>query len=274
MINTNSKLFLENSIIPPPSIKSKIKQKTDSIKVIIDSRDRDFTLYSEPSKYVINLDTPINDVVGLQLSDYNVPFSRTLINNTNNILKYSVDNLANTKSVSLTNGNYTGTELATELKTKLGTDINTVTFDSKTLKLTFTATNNNFVLIFDSSVSDKNNLYSILGFSINNYTASSNAIISPYIVNLDVDNYIIMNLENAITNISNNSTTNKSFAIIKNTILSDELIKKEFNPPINNFSKFIIEFNDYYGNLYQFNGKEHRLEFVIETLCKTENLFS
>jgi hypothetical protein len=274
MNNTNSKLFIEHSIIPPPSIKSRVKQKTDCFKVIIDSRDRDVSLYTEPSKYTIKLDEPINDVVAIQLTDYNIPFSRTLINSTNKILKYSINNMDTTKTVILTEGIYSGSELATELNAKLTPDISSVTYDTKTGKITFTAVDGNFVLIFSSSINDKNNLYSILGFSIGNYSSSSStAVIAPYTVNLDTDNYIIMKLDNAITNISNNDTINKSFAIIKNTILSDEFIKKDFNPPMNNFSKFIIEFNDYYGNLYQFNGKEHRLEFIIETLSKTENIF-
>ncbi len=275
MNNTNSKLFIEHSIIPPPSIKSKIKQKTDSFKVIIDSRDRDFSIYPNASKYTIQLNESINDVVSIQLSDYNIPFSKTLINDTNNTLNYSTNNGTNWYQIYLTNGNYTGTQLAAELTAKLVTNVNyltSITFSSITQKFTFTAPNNNFVLRFINSINDKNNLYSILGFSTIDYT-SSPTIVSPNIVNLDKDSYIIMKLENAITNISNNDTINKSFAVIKDTILSDELIKKDFNPPMNNFSKFIIEFNDYYGNLYQFNGKEHRLEFIIETLSKTENIF-
>ena len=34
---------------------------------------------------------------------------------------------------------------------------------------------------------------------------------------------------------------------------------------LNNFNKFTIEFVDYYGNLYDFQNKEHRLEFIVET---------
>jgi hypothetical protein len=267
----NSKLYKQNCIIEPPTIKqTKLKKK--QIRVIIDSRDRNINNYNEPNKYTISLDTPINDVVSLQLVDYYVPFSRSLINNTNKTLKYSTDNGTTTKTIDLTEGEYSGADLATELKSKLGSDINTVTYSSNTEKITFNTNNNNFILKFSDN--DKNNLYSVLGFSIADYTSSNLTIISPYIVNLDIDNYIIMHLENAITNISNNDTINKSFAIIKTQILPDEVLIKNFNPPLNNFSKFIIEFNDYYGNLYQFNGKEHRLEFIIETLNRPENVFT
>jgi hypothetical protein len=273
IIEKNDTLLEDHAIIPPPPIRSKHKQKTDIYKIIIDSRDRNIILYPSPAKYSVKLDTPINDVVGIQLSDYNIPFSRTIINNTNKTLKYSIDSGATIKSVTLTEGNLTGTEIATELKLRIGIDISSVDYDLQTDKLTFNSINNNFKLIFSNSVNDKNNLYSVLGFLPVDYQASGLKIIAPYMVNLDADNYLIMKLENAITNISNNDTINKSFAIIKNSILSDELIKKNFNPPLNNFSTFNIEFCDYYGNLIDFNNREHRLEFQIETLSKTENIF-
>jgi hypothetical protein len=277
IIEKNDTLLEDHAIIPPPPIRSKHKQKTDIYKIIIDSRDRNIILYPSPAKYSVKLDTPINDVVGIQLSDYNIPFSRTIINNTNKILKYSIDAGVTIKSVTLIEGNLTGDELALELKTELDSDITSVTYDPKTDKLSFKCINNNFKLIFSNSINDKNNLYSILGFLPIDYQASTftggSYIYAPYMVNLDADNYLIMKLENAITNISNNDTINKSFAIIKNSILSDELIKKNFNPPLNNFSTFNIEFCDYYGNLIDFNNREHRLEFQIETLSKTENIF-
>ncbi len=272
MNNTNSMSWKEQSafysdsaIIPPPSFKSKNKHKQEStkFKIIIDSRDRNTLVWQTPSKYTIKMDRPLNDIISIELTDYSIPLERQLFNNTNNTLYYSPDNGNTVKTINITNGNYSGSTLATELQSKLGSDVVSVEYSATTERIKINTNNNNFIIL--SSRSGNNNLNNVLGFTSNDTKANSNYIESNYAINLKGENYIIMTLENAITNISNNQYINKSFAIIRDNTHIQEIIKKTFNPPLNNFSTFSIAFYDYYGALFDFDNKNHRLEFVVET---------
>jgi hypothetical protein len=276
MNSTNSMSWKEQStfyndsaiIPPPPSYEAKIKHKAKSskAKIIIDSRDRNMLVWPTPSKYSIKLDNPLNDIVSIELTDYSIPLERQLINNTNNTFYYSPDNGTTVKTINIGNGNYDGKSLATELQTKFGSDISSVAYSDTNQRLTINTNNNNFIIL--SSQSGNNNINNILGFSNTDTQANSNSIQSNYALNLQGENYIIMMLENAITNISNNQYINRSFAVIRDNTHIQEIIKKTFNPTLNNFSTFSISFYDYYGALFDFDNKNHRLEFVVETLNK------
>lgn len=269
--DTHRKTFDNAAIIPPPKIKSKMKQKTDTYKVIIDSRDRQNFLFTTPSKYRVKLEEPFNAVSSLQLLDYDISLSRSLINNTNDTIYYYDG--TNEQSIKLPEGSYTGSNLADSLKLIPG--VSSASYNERNERITLSTDNNAFELRFtdSSGKSLSGNLSSVMGFGQSNYLPTNNDIVSSQKVNVKADSYIIMKLENAIANYGNNEHINRSFAIIKDSIFKDEVIRKEFNPPINNFSTFNIEFCDYYGNLYDFGGMEHRLEFAVSTLTKTENLF-
>lgn len=266
----NDNIYETQAIDLNSSLKAKPKQpKTKKRKIVIDSRDRNIIAYPSQSKYVIKMNETINDVVSIELSDYYISLTRPLINSTNNNLSYTVDNGSTTKNVTLPNGNYSGDALAAQLKIKLGADTGEIKYNADTQKLIFNTNNNDFKFLF---ANDKSNLNNVLGFDKNQYDTANNKIESSFILNLQNDNYILMVLENANTIISNNPITNKSFAIIKDNTYTQEIITRTFNPPLN-FSTFNISFFDYYGNLYDFENHEHRLEFIIETINKSDNIY-
>lgn len=265
---THKNIYVNSAVIPPPKIKSKMKHKIDTYKLIIDSRDRQNHLFTTPSKYRVKLEEPFNDVISLQLMDYDISLSRSLINNTNNRLYYNDGISSNQQYLDLSEGSYNGSNLADELKSIQG--ISTVSYNERNERLTVSTSNNNFQLQFSNS---SGNLSSILGFGSSNYSPINSNIVSSQKVNTKPDSYVIMKLENAIANYGNNEHINRSFAILKDNMFKDEIIIKEFNPPLNNFSTFNIEFCDYYGNLYDFGGFEHRLEFCVSTLTRNENVF-
>ncbi|AOM63467.1 hypothetical protein [Heterosigma akashiwo virus 01] len=238
-------------------------------KVIIDSRDRNKDYWSSPSRYKVILDVPIKNVLSVELTEYNVPFVRPLIHSSNNKLYYSTDGGTTVKTVELTGGDYynDGYYLAIEIQTKLGADITSVTYNYITDKLTFTANDNNFVFMFGHS-NYGNGLHTILGFDKETRYASDTSLVieSQYKINMSPETYIIMMLNNISDNISNNNLISRSFGILTeqfNNMYFSKTIKREFMPMVDDFSVFNIEFYDYYGNLYDFQNQDHRLEFRL-----------
>jgi hypothetical protein len=266
------KLYNENAIIKPPQFKPENIQKR-YFKYIIDSRDRNTILFPNPNKYNLKLDEPMKDVISVELLVKDFPFNRPLIHSNNNILHTSAGDYT------ITNGNYTGTELASELQTQSGL---TVTYNSITDKLTFTnSTGSAVTLKFlgnsvkydeDNNVNKylSNSIGKVIGFDIQDYTINNGySLEAPYIVDLRNDNYIVMYMEKAKNIYSQNINANQSFAIINkhndslNGYLHNETIKKNFNPPIPSLSTLSFKFNDYDGNLYDFQNQNHRMELLF-----------
>ena len=89
------------------------------------------------------------------------------------------------------------------------------------------------------------------------------------------DRYVIMKIKPAYKIDSENDSAQNSFAIIPfpliitNTIVEDysnSIWSRNFNPPLPKLSEFKVEFLNYDGSLYNFEGQEINLEFVVETL--------
>jgi len=82
----------------------------------IDSSERDPTVYPNPADYVIELKNPIYDVNKISIASARIHASQLLINDRNNT--FTVTNTTDTTvaTVTLDNGNYKGTTLATETR--------------------------------------------------------------------------------------------------------------------------------------------------------------
>lgn len=68
--------------------------KNNSIKqsytFLIDSKDRDKTLYKEPNNYVVNFEVPFKNVIGLEVIDASIPRTMYNVDISNNILYYYI----------------------------------------------------------------------------------------------------------------------------------------------------------------------------------------
>ena len=58
--------------------------------VLIDSKNRDFELYPDPSYYSINFNTPFKNVIGFDIIDTSVPRTMYSVDKYNNLLYYYV----------------------------------------------------------------------------------------------------------------------------------------------------------------------------------------
>ena len=87
---------------------------------VIDSRDRNIAMYPSPASYTITLPEPILNVESLKLLLADVPFSRYLIHNANNVLHVSeTGSASDAVAIELIPGDYEPVNLATHLQTRL-----------------------------------------------------------------------------------------------------------------------------------------------------------
>lgn len=266
--------------LPEKNKDSKIKY----IKYIVDSRDRNIVKYPSPSKYEVILLSNIVDVVSLELMLAEVPFSRYLIHSNNNTLHF------NNSEIVIDNGDYEYdiSKIINELNAQFASNGSgiSVTLNRNSDKLIFQSATS-FTLNFEGEsityssnnttiLMKKKSIGRILGFDIKNYTSVLNGanyeIISPFPYSISTDSYLIMRLSRAKIYTANEKPADDCFAIInnrKNGELCNDYVSsvvKNFNPPLSTFDKLSISFYDYYGNLYDFNNKDHHLELKFGIL--------
>lgn len=254
-LDHNSFDFKNSELIKPPFEQPKNKEiSLKFTKVVIDSRDRDISLYPTPSKYTIKLDTEIEEVICGEITCLDVPLSGYIVNNYNNKILFSNDEYL------LEIGNYDQESLAHMLSNVLPCR---VTYDKILDKLHFESDSQG-TISFGSCATAR-----LLGFnpgSTHNLpTSSTNRI------NLNVNNYIIMNIESFSINMSSNNVIDRTTALLAPNVSMltfysiNNLIKKYFNPIIPKLDKIRVSFTDYYGNPYDFQNHDHRIEILFES---------
>lgn len=278
-----TEFYKEHGLIRPPEIGT-VDAPKRFFRYVIDSRDRNLSCFPSPNKYQLKLSENVHDVQSVELVSFNVPFTKYLITPENN--KFTYVALGVETSFTIDEGDYNSiNDLRDELNLKL-TDIDgpfRFNVNSKQQKLILVPDVNldsGDVTILNlgaperkndydqSSPTYKSPLMKILGFSTSNHTISAEDIAStftlPYKVDLRKDEYIIMNLGKSSVNFSENTTTHKSFALIKKDDIENKFIDsnyvKHYNPPIPALTTLDISFSDYYGNLYDFQNQDHFIE--------------
>jgi hypothetical protein len=117
---------------------------------------------------------------------------------------------------------------------------------------------------------------SILPLSLSgNIIGNINILYSPYIFNVENKDYIILKIKdakliNSLTESVNNSYTviplMKNYNVINKATLPERGVVKYFNPPLGKLFWLDIEFLNYDGSLYDFNGQDNMLTFTISQL--------
>jgi hypothetical protein len=64
----------------------KVNSIKQSYNFLVDSKDRDKTIYPDPNHYVITFDQPFRNVIGLEISDYSIPRTMFTVDIYNNII--------------------------------------------------------------------------------------------------------------------------------------------------------------------------------------------
>ena len=259
--------FEETAIIRPPFEEAKNTTVGNKFtRVVIDSRNRDRSIYPNPNKYVIDMETDIQETTSGEILIKDIPLSMYMINQYNNTFT------VNGESVVLAEGNYaSGTLLAPVLNIALGSFSINVSYEDAIDKFMFRS-NSEFLFTFPVT----SDLALILGFVPGSEVEAkvSNALTSfellaPFRINLTADRFAVMRIEHFTINNSINPVLHKSSALIGKAdalgVRTLTPMKKWFNPPIARLLKLMISFTDFYGNPYDFQNQDHRIEIMFES---------
>lgn len=259
--------FKKSAVIEPPS---EFKKDSRFSYVVVDSRDRDTSIFKSSSKYTIDFDDPYRDVVSAELVSARLPLSSYNVDDNNSRFALSSPSSTGiTVEVSLQKGLYSHIELVDIISNIISSEGYSIAFDTTTHKFAFTCTSD-FVLDFSSEFS----CGALLGFrsNVDRIFSVNKKIVAPYPAFLDKcsRNYAIMIIDNFNNLKSQNNATNNAFAIIdreecEGSGENKPIAKKYFNPPLNEISKLKVRFVDYMNQPYDFSEKDHY--FVLKLEC-------
>lgn len=251
------------------------------IVLTVDSRSRNLTT-DTPSKYVVDLPTPIANVKKVRLLSTEITNSQYTVNANNNkidLVDVTGGNIV--YAVTLTPGTYTATDLATEINLRMNAALGalpnvifTVTYNTVTSKLAITRVDvpgNTFSLLFATGANYTKSARVVMGFNATDLVAVT-AATSSNIVNLSGESWVYMKIRGlgSITTIENLSDI---FAkVIWNVppryVCYDSFQSNPiyFNPSLSFLRRLDVEFRQADGTLYDFNNVEHSYTLEIFTL--------
>jgi hypothetical protein len=265
----------ENSVIQMPKDPADTKHFDPNhryYRFVIDSRDRDTNSYPNVADYVVNLPDQINDVISITLvnADMNL-FAKYMVNDNNRFFSVSTTANSTSNNVNIAAGDY---DIATISAGSIVTAMDGVvglsgsSIDASTETFTVTVAASNF-LRFNSNNKTEDTLARLLGF-LPDTDYGPGLVTSPYRVNLVKDKYAVMNIDQVELLHGLNKPIWSSFAIIPDRQSSlafrgSDVIKKDFNPPLNSLQRLKISIYDYYGKLFDFQNQNHKIEFIFKT---------
>ena len=261
------KTNVEEKIVKLPDEKY---EEIQEYTFMVDSRERNNKSSTNPNSYTIQFDKPFKNIVSLELLTTELPITQYVVNDYNNKIKYS------TTTYEITKGNYTSTELANQI----GIDTaNEITATSNDINMKYTLIPDNSSNDIDLSIDDS--IAKVIGFN-ETVLSGGTTYLSPNTYDLFGEKYIVMHVNNFSSNIvSNQEKLEGAFAKIPLTqpLYSVEYFNyeklrafKEFRPPLASLDYLNLEFRTYDGNLYDFNGQDHSLTFLIKTKTYRKNM--
>lgn len=273
--------FKGSALIEPPTLG---KHETRTVRLIIDSRDRNHDLYPRPDEYDVKFDEQAEDVVSAELVRAHVPTHVAyVVGAANDELIVVVGTVSSV--VRVPHGNYEPAALASALAAALPPGL-TATYDATTDRYSLVGSGAFSVVCrvekrgFDgtlSSVYPDHSIGQTLGFPVGIHTsdAGTGVLVAPFRRNFDLNRYAVLHIDGFTANRAMNDVLNKSFAIIENNLSSRldqcDRPKKTFNPPVAKLTRLHIRWRDYHGNAFDFQNHDHRMELVL-TLLKN-NLY-
>jgi hypothetical protein len=291
MLHTNDFDFSKTAVIKPPFQELQNKEITRKFtRFVIDSRDRNMDLYPSPSQYEIELDDDIEEVTSAEIVLVDMPFPSYLINEHNNLMRVTVANVVHNIRVDV--GDYNETALANALSSSLNAVSTGALFEIvyNPIKDNYNIWSNvEVTLTFQAPRQGvkpaqylADTIGKVLGFSPKIYTSTSGLGTSPtngyaYVIkaeyrkNFTDHRYVVLHMDQMNVNRSSNNVIMKSFALVHPRITNISYLStmnrltKTFNPPIARLYKLRLTFRDYYGNIYDFQNQDHRIEIMFES---------
>ena len=185
----NLKNISENIVINPKAYRESIKKYIRKYDILIDSKDRDISLYEE-NKYQIELDDPIRNIFSIELLNAIIPNSDYIINNSNNLLHFEENEEELKATIPI--GNYTLNDLGIEIQSQLnsvGSSLYSVITSNINSRI------NNLELDNTNTESDNGTPYKIFDTDLNTHWQSTSLptyIIYDFQKNVIINEYFIL----------------------------------------------------------------------------------
>ena len=273
--------------------------------VLIDSRDRQITGYGSPGNYNVVLPAVYNNVYSITLRSYEIPLSYNTFASCQGNTTMSVTYTPNggspsTSTVTISDGNYTTTNLPTMLTGALQTvsAALSATWSPNTLLSTIASTNTGDTIVLNLSGASSVNcgagnnvpastgwgLGYFLGFYPQTYTSISGRITSSFMMNPNPDTYILLELaglnkldetgldgriagriDGAFAKIPLTQNTGE-YLFFADTSGPSPLNQRIYTPPIGRLDRLTIKWRRHDGRTIDFNGGEHSFTLELELL--------
>jgi len=268
-------------------------------RLVIDSRDRNLTLHPTPDKYSLSLDNDVRDVRQIRLIAAELP-SRTayLIDVGRDTVHYRLDSDpagAAAREARLERGNYaTPGELATEVESAM----NATADDASTFAVSHNPRTDRFEVaskfpfvmlcrgedrpdhggVRMTGTYREGTACRVLGMRNADVRSADDGSggTRPHLVRApfrkDFDgvkgDYTVLRVGGATTNVGVTPGLHDSFAILKpDELRADTQMLRAYvhtyDPPVSRFNRLDVSFHSYDGSAYNFQNRDHRLEFLL-----------
>lgn len=265
----------------------KVPFQSLSKTILIDSRDRNYTVHPNANDYRVELPYTIRNVTSARLISAELPKSfyafSSALGNTSVVV--SVDGTSHT--ITIPDGNYTPSTLAAALKTGLDAAFTPLTFTATvsptTQKLSLECSNALAVVAVDTTgatptLHSEWGLGYYMGFAKGVVRQGTGSVTGPLVVCTTTQRYVVLDIEelNQVgeCGVNGNGETRYCFAKIpcntgffENAYFDKLLTDNIINPPLQKVDRLHIRFRYHTGEPVDFNGLEHSL--TLEFMCTT-----
>ncbi len=250
--------------------------------LLIDSRDRDYTKYPSPSQYVVFLPETFHNVSNAVLISAELPSTYYVFSAAagTTSLRVSVD--STTHTVTIPDGNYSLTTMASALDTALTAAFGTsfdVTFDAATSKCTIALTMGSSTVAVDCTGTTKPTGWGLgyyLGFTRDVVSSGTGSVTGANVANMNPEMYFVIDIDE-LNNVNQAApfgdvTSKKVFAKVpichssfQYAFYDKTLTCNELRPPRSRLDRLSISIRFHDGTLVDFHGAEHSL--TLELTC-------
>lgn len=267
-------------------------------RLVVDSRDRNTTLHPNPNKYTLTLENDVRDVRQLRLLWAELP-SRTayLVDAGRDTVHYRLasDPADTVREAEMQRGDYaTPADVATEVENAM----NGVADDPATFAVAYDARTDTFSVASKFSfvllcrgedrpdhggvrmtgTYREGTVGRLLGMRDEDVSSTDDgsaatrphSFRAPFRKDFDAarDDYAVLRIAGATTNVGVSPGLHDSFAILKpeDRRADTQMLRAyvhTYDPPVSRFNRLDVSFHAYDGTPYDFQNREHRLEFLI-----------
>jgi hypothetical protein len=263
--------YSNSAIIKPPELP--LASDFRYYFMVVDSRDRNRSMYPNPSQYVIDVPCDISNIKTATLISAFIPNVDLNVTENENSFQLVVEDQPPVQ-LQIPSGKYDGATLTTTLQGILAPYDASVSYNTTSHRFTFQHRWPQSSVHLDFAA--PNSAARQLGFARTVYPFDAGGdLLAPFVADLGANaSYIFLTIGDFGTIHGIGNAASSSFALLSCTndqqVVSSEMFTKYFNPTMARLSKLRVRLVDYYGNLVDFQNRDHY--FIVKFGCLKSNI--